>query len=519
MWLLVNDSLQAKSNLPFSRETVSFIHQIMDKRKYPRHPIQIIMERRGYQESVISSLPDNKFYLNKTIIQETNMDQTLKFSDIGHFSTQFDAEPENQLSMNAVTKNGVQDVALNREVFCQTNHTFSNLIQTPKATNQLHSGRCWLFAGLNTLRLEAMKELNLEQFELSQSYLMFWDKLEKANFFLENIIETRNEPLDGRLVMWLLDYPLPDGGQWDMFVSLIKKYGVVPKSVMPESHSSSNSKTMNAIIAAKLREYAQILRELHQEGAELEDLRGEKEEMLEEIYRMLAIHLGKPPALFMWEWRDKDNAFHRRGALTPLQFFNEYIKMDLREQICLINAPTADKPFNKTYTVQYLGNVAGGQPIQYLNVDLQTLKKAAVDMIVDGHAVWFGCDVGKWFAKEPGILDPQIYDFELVYGMNFAQDKAGRLNYGQSRMTHAMVLTGVDLDDSGNPLKWRVENSWGPEEGDKGYLVMSDDWFDQYLYEITVRKDYLSPELLSALEAAPVKLPPWDPMGALAIAS
>ncbi len=447
------------------------------------------------------------------------MDKTLKFADISHFSTQFDAESENQLSMNAVTKNGVQAAALSREVFTQTNHTFSDVIQTPDATDQLKSGRCWLFAGLNAFRLEAMKKLNLDQFELSQSYLMFWDKLEKANFFLENIIETLDEPLNGRLVMWLLEFPLPDGGQWDMFASLIKKYGVVPKSVMPESYSSSNSRTMNILIAGKLREYAQVLRELHQEGADLEELRSEKEEMLEEIYRMLSIHLGKPPVIFLWEWRDKNNEFHRRGALTPLQFFDEYVNVDLNDRVCLIHAPTQDKPFNKVYTVQYLGNVIDGQTIKYLNVDLNTLKRAAVDMIVDGHAVWFGCDVGQWFAKEPGILNPHIFDFELVYGLEFTQNKASRLNYGQSRMTHAMVLTGVDLDDSGNPIKWRVENSWGPKEGDKGYLVMSDDWFDQFLYEITVSKKYLSSELIQALDTTPVKLPPWDPMGALAAAS
>ena len=447
------------------------------------------------------------------------MDKTLKFADISHFSTQFDAESENQLSMNAVTKNGVQAAALSREVFTQTNYTFSDVIQTPDATDQLKSGRCWLFAGLNAFRLEAMKKLNLDQFELSQSYLMFWDKLEKANFFLENIIETLDEPLNGRLVMWLLEFPLPDGGQWDMFASLIKKYGVVPKSVMPESYSSSNSRTMNVLIAGKLREYAQVLRELHQEGADLEELRSEKEEMLEEIYRMLSIHLGKPPVIFLWEWRDKNNEFHRRGALTPLQFFDEYVNVNLNDRVCLIHAPTQDKPFNKVYTVQYLGNVIDGQTIKYLNVDLNTLKRAAVDMIVDGHAVWFGCDVGQWFAKEPGILNPHIFDFELVYGLEFTQNKASRLNYGQSRMTHAMVLTGVDLDDSGNPIKWRVENSWGPKEGDKGYLVMSDDWFDQFLYEITVSKKYLSSELIQTLGTTPVKLPPWDPMGALAAAS
>jgi bleomycin hydrolase len=316
--------------------------------------------------------------------------------------------------------------------------------------------------------------------------------------------------------MWLLAYPLPDGGQWDMFVNLVKKYGVVPKSMMPETHDSSQSRPMNSVLVAKLREYAWVLREQHAQGAAVDELRQAKGEMMVEFYRMLAIHLGKPPSSFLWEWRDKDKEFHRHGEITPQAFFEEYVGFDLDDMVCLINAPTQGKPYHKLYTVAYLGNVVGGHIVRYLNVDIETLKKAATAMIVDGRAVWFGCDVGKMLERQVGILDLDVYDYDLVYGTRFKLDKAGRLDYGHSRMTHAMVLTGVDLDDSDKPMKWRVENSWGTEIGDKGYFVMSDRWFDEFLYEVMVSKAYLSAELLKVLDTEPVVLSPWDPMGALA---
>lgn len=444
------------------------------------------------------------------------MKKQIRYEDIERFTTAFDAEPKNLLALNAVAKNGIGAVALSRAVVNRTDHTYSHLIETPEATSQEKSGRCWLFAGLNTLRLAAMKKMNLESFELSQAHLMFWDKLEKANFFLENIIETVGEPLDGRLVMWLVANSLPDGGQWDMFVNLVEKYGVVPKSVMPETHGSSDSRPMNMLLIAKLREYAQALREMHERSASVKEMRQAKGEMMEEFYRMVSIHLGQPPSRFLWEWRDKDKEFHRHGEITPTEFFEQYVGFDLDETVCLINAPTKDKPYRRLYTVQYLGNVVGGHAVRYLNVDIKTLKKAAADMIVDGQAVWFGCDVGKMLEREMGILDLKVYDYELVYGTRFKLDKAGRLDYGHSRMTHAMVFTGVDLDDSGKPIKWRVENSWGTKLGDKGYMVMADRWFDEFLYEVMVSKKHLSPKLLEVLDTEPVVLPPWDPMGALA---
>ncbi len=437
-------------------------------------------------------------------------------TDAAHFSSAFDADPKNLLALNAITQNDLSSVALSREVVNRIDHTYSHLIKTPEATNQKSTGRCWMFAGLNTLRLVAMKKLDLNQFEFSQAYTMFWDKLEKANYFLENIIETRDEPLNSRLVMWLLSDPLPDAGQWDMFVNLLERYGVVPKSIMPETHSSSNSWAMNAMLVYKLKEYAWTLRGMHGQGASADDMRGAKGDMVQEFHKMLCIHLGKPPSRFFWEWRDKDNGFHRHGKITPQEFYEHYVGVDLDDLVCLINAPTQDKPYNKMYTVQYLGNVVGGHIVRYLNVDIETLKKAAVAMVADGQAVWFGCDVGKMREGKLGILDTEVYDYDLVYGTTFKLDKAGRLDYGYSRMTHAMVFTGVDLDDGGTPIKWRVENSGGTQNGDKGYMLMTDEWFDEYLYEITIHKKYLPDELLKVLDTEPIPLPPWDPMGALA---
>jgi bleomycin hydrolase len=444
------------------------------------------------------------------------MEKTIQFEDIEHFKSLFDEEPANRVACNAVTQNGMKASALNRDVINRTRHSFSHVIKTPKATNQMKSGRCWLFAGLNRLRLDARKKMNLKKFELSQTYLMFWDKLEKANFFLENVIETVEEPLDGRLMMWLLSAPLGDGGQWDMFVSLVKKYGVVPKAFMPETFSSSTSAVMNRTLTTKLRKSAAALRSMHAGGVDAEALREEKDALLADLYNMLVIHLGQPPQSFDWQWRDQDGEFHRHGEISPQAFFKSYIGTDLDDLVCLINAPTEDKPFNRAYSVQYLGNVVGGQPVRYLNVDIETFRSCTQQSLVEGEAVWFGCDVAKLFNREKGILDLDVYDLESLYGTSLDLDKAERLNYGESQMTHAMMLTGVNIDEDGQPTRWRVENSWGRADANKGFLVMSDAWFGEFMYEVAVSKRLLSPELLAALEGEPIVLPPWDPMGSLA---
>lgn len=428
----------------------------------------------------------------------------------------FAADPVARIARNAVAKTDVRAVAMNRDAVTRLTHTYSHTVATGKSTSQNSSGRCWMFAGLNLFRMKAAGILGLEDFELSQNHLMFWDKLEKANHFLESILQTCDEPTGSRLVDWLCANPLQDGGQWDMFVSLVEKYGVVPKEAMPETQSSSHSGVMNGLITLKLRRAAADLRAAHAAGEDADTLRARKEAVLPEIYRMLATHLGEPPARFHWQWRDKDRNFHRDGLLTPKEFYAQYVGVDLHEMVCLIHCPQKSKAYDTLYTVAHLGNVVGGYPVRYLNVEMPVLKHAAVAMIRDGKPVWFGCDVGKMYDRDLGVMDLDLYEYEALYGTPLDLDKAARLDYGQSLMTHAMVLAGVDLDDDGRPTKWRVENSWGETGGDKGFMAMTDAWFDEYLYEIVVDRRHVPASVLALLDGPATALPPWDPMGSLA---
>ncbi len=432
--------------------------------------------------------------------------------------TSFQADPLARVARNAVARTDVRQVAMNRDAVAAISHTYSHTVATGKSTAQNSSGRCWMFAGLNLFRMKAAAVLGVEDFELSQNYLMFWDKFEKANYFLESILSTLSEPQGSRLIDWLCASPLQDGGQWDMFVNLIEKYGVVPKETMPETHSSSNSGVMNGLITLKLRRTAHELRAAHASGESAAQLRSRKDAVLPAIYRMLATHLGEPPSQFHWQWRDKDKLFHRAGDITPQQFYNQFVGTDLHEMVCLIHCPQDSKQFHRLYTVGYLGNVVGGYPVRYLNVPMQTLKDATVAMVRDGKPVWFGCDVGKMFDRDLGTMDLSLYEYDTLYGTNLDLDKAARLDYGQSLMTHAMVLAGVDIDDHGNPVKWRVENSWGEAGGDKGFMSMTDAWFDEYLYEVVVDRRHVPAEVIALLDTDPAILDPWDPMGSLAVA-
>lgn len=418
---------------------------------------------------------------------------------------------------NSILNVGFAKTALNHSSLIDMQHTFSIELKTGKITAQEKSGRCWLFAGLNTMRHSIIENLNLENFELSQTYQMFFDKVEKANYFLENILETLEEDTDSRIIMWLLNAPLGDGGQWDMFTSIVEKYGVVPKSVMPETFSSSNSARMNIILTLKLRGYAYILREMHCAGDGIEKLRIEKKKMLFEFYRLCTMFLGVPPDKFTFEYTNKDREFHRDADITPKEFFRKYVNADLKKYVSIINSPTSDKPFNRTYTVQYLGNIEGGNQVKYLNVEIPELKNLALMQLKDGTPVWFGCDVRKCLSRDDGIMDVNAYDYDGVLKTEFNLDKAGRLDYGESLMTHAMVFTGVNIRDDGAPDRWKVENSWSDKYGDKGYFVMSDRWFEEFTYQVVIDKKYLSDELKKALETDPIVLKPWDPMGSLAV--
>ena len=445
------------------------------------------------------------------------MRENITLPNIRKFNKSFNSSTSNQLARNALIQNDINKVAVHWENYSKINHIFSNTIskQLP-VTNQKSSGRCWGFAGLNLLRLEIVKNYNLSNFEFSQNYFMFWDKLEKANYFLENILKTLDQNYDSRLMMHLLQAPVQDGGQWDMFVNLIEKYGLVPKSVMPETNHSSKSSMMNYFLTHKLRECAFILRKSKKPRTTIKQLRSKKEEMMSVIYSLLCMFLGNPPIKFDWSIKDKNNKFTRFNNVDPLNFYRKFTKVKLKNKVCLINAPMSNKKMNELYTIDFLGNVVGGNIIKYANVEINELKKAAIKSIKNDEAVWFGCDVGKMFNRELGIMDMDLYDYEKLFDTKFKMNKASRLEYGDSAMTHAMLFTGVDLKRN-TPRKWRVENSWGDKNGDKGYYLMSDSWFDEYNYEVVVDKKYLSNKILEIFNREPNYLEPWDPMGALAV--
>ncbi|MFB8553041.1 MULTISPECIES: aminopeptidase C [Enterococcus] len=415
----------------------------------------------------------------------------------------------------SVVKNGITASAENVSAKVNNVPVFSVDVTTGKVSNQKQSGRCWMFAALNTFRHKMLNDFNLKEFELSQNHTFFWDKYEKANYFYENILATANEPLTSRKVAFLLQTPQQDGGQWDMIVSIFQKYGVVPKTVMPESSNSSNSRDLNNYLNKKLRKDAVALRQLVAEGKTAEDIQTAKEAMLEDIYRFLATSLGTPPETFDFEYRDEDKNYHIDRNLTPQSFYEKYVGVDLDDYVSIINAPTTDKPYNQSYTVEMLGNVVGGKEVKYLNVDMPTFKKLAIAQLEQGESVWFGCDVGQSSTRDTGIMALDAYDINDLFDIDFTMTKAERLDFGESLMTHAMVLTGVDLID-GESTKWKVENSWGEKVGTNGFFVMSDAWMDEYTYQIVVRKEFLTAEQLAAFEAEPTVLAPWDPMGALA---
>ena len=429
----------------------------------------------------------------------------------------YEANPKFAAIENAISHNGLLASLEKRSAAVENIPVFSLDLTKDKVSDQKASGRCWMFAALNTFRHKMIAGFQLEDFELSQAYTFFWDKYEKSNWFLEQVLATADQELTSRKVKFLLDTPQQDGGQWDMVVSLFEKYGVVPKSVYPESISSSNSRELNQILNKLLRQDAQILRELVAEGANSAELQAKKEELLQEVFNFLAMNLGLPPRQFDFSYRDKDNNFHSESGLTPQVFFKKYVDLKLDDYVSIINAPTADKPYGKSYTVEMLGNVVGSKPVRYLNVEMDRLKELAIAQMQAGETVWFGSDVGQSSNRKAGIMADGMYDFTSSMDIQLTQDKAGRLDYSESLMTHAMVLTGVDLDENEKAKKWKVENSWGEKVGNKGYFVASDSWMDEYTYQIVVRKEFLTEAELAAYEAEPIVLAPWDPMGALAL--
>ena len=441
------------------------------------------------------------------------MGMTITDKQIAKLRKAFDANPSNKVAQNAVTGVQLPKLALNRSIVQNTDNTFSIKLDEWKVTSQKSSGRCWLFAALNLFRVGAMKNMNIKNFEFSQAHIHFWDKFERSNHLLEAIIDTADRPVDDRTIHFLLSDPIGDGGQWNMAMNLIEKHGLVPKSVYPESNSSSATRWMNMELKNILRSSACEIRAILENGGSENEARAHKEKRVSDIWNMLCIHLGTPPTSFDWQWRDKDNKFHRKCAMTPQEFAEEYVDVDWRNYVCIVNDPRND--YYQTYTVDYLQNVAGGPPVVYLNVPSEEMKAVTQKLLEDGIPVWMGCDVGKQMHRKNGLWDAKLFEFEELYGVEFGLDKAERLRHHQTLMTHAMLFTGVDVVD-GKTRRWRVENSWGDEGGRKGFYTMNDNWFDEYMFEIAAPSSYLTDEMRAALSKEPHVLSPWDPMGSLA---
>ena len=427
-------------------------------------------------------------------------------------------DKHNNIIRRAVTKNGIHSASFDQEIANINTPIFSIDLDTGKVANQKQSGRCWMFAALNTMRHDIKDRFHIsDEFQLSQSYTLFWDKFEKANYFYENVLKTATEPLDSRRVAFLLTTPQQDGGQWDMIVSIIEKYGLVPQSIYPESKASSATAELNNTLNTLLRHDATVLRGLVAQQASKDKISNARNEMLANVYRLLSLTLGEPPVQFDFEYRDELHNFHVERQLTPQDYYQKFVSWDLDEYISVINAPTADKPFDATYNVDMLGNVVGGRDVKHLNVDINKMKAFAISQLKDGQSVWFGVDMGPQVDRESGLMASGIFASDDLFNVDSTMTKAQRLDYGESLMTHAMVLTGVDLDENDQPTKWKVENSWGEKVGKKGYFTMSDDWMSEYAYQIVVKKECLSSELVNIYDnSKPTLLSPWDPMGALA---
>ncbi|KAH6647087.1 peptidase C1-like family protein [Truncatella angustata] len=439
-------------------------------------------------------------------------------------------DSKNRLALSALSAANPVEVLSQRATKIADQHIFN--IQIPfegaPITNQRSSGRCWLFASTNVFRIALMQRYNLASFELSQAYLFFWDKLEKANFFLENIIELADEDLESRLVQRVLADPVSDGGQWDMVYNLVDKYGLVPQALYPDSWNAMNSRAVNYIVVAKLREYAITLRKLvRSPSVTTAALSATKQKMMREIHLVLTLTLGPPPSAsekFQWTFSDK-NGKVRTVSLSPVEFAKDIASPDFRitssviaGHVSLVHDPRHE-PLS-LLSVDRLGNIVGGRGITYINVEMNALKQAVISMLKAGLPVFFGSDVGKFSDRVAGIMDLDIVDYALGFNVDILRGgltKAERLRVGESAMTHAMVLTAVHVDEkTGKPIRWRVQNSWGTDVGEKGWFVMSDAWMDEFTYQAVVDPRFLTREVKDVLKKEPIVLPLWDPMGSLA---
>jgi len=410
---------------------------------------------------------------------------------------------------NAIRNNSINKLAYTRKNEMKYDDYFKYKVNVKGITNQHQSGRCWMFAGLNVLRPLVIEKLNLDNFEFSTTYLFFWDQFEKANLFLEAIIRTKDLKDDDRTIDWLYSNAIGDGGVWNLLVDLIQKYGVIPKETMPETNSSNSSSQMSRLIREKLREDGYNLRLMAKSGKKYADLEKEKITMLKDIYKMLVLNLGEPPTSFKWRYTDKNDKTSEFKEYTPKEFYDLYVNLNFNDFVLFMDDPT--RPYYKLYEIEYDRDMYEGKNWKYINVPADKIKPFMVKSLQNNEAMYFSCDVGKQLNRDKGILALDNYDYENLLNVKFGMDKKARIITHQSGSTHGMAIVGVDTDPKEKITKWLIENSWGMK-GHNGYLIMTDPWFDQYMFRVVINKKFIDPEILKILDQKPIMLPPWDPM-------
>jgi len=437
--------------------------------------------------------------------------QEISKTEMDKIRSGFKKDAYTKAMQNALSSNDISKLAWNRENVGTTDQLFTYRVDVSGITDQKSSGRCWMFSSLNLFRPMAMKKFKLSEFEFSESYLYFYDLLEKANLFLNNMEISANLPMENEKVRWYLKSPVDDGGQWINFVNLAKKYGMVPKETMGETNSSENTSLLTKFINTKLREDAIELRDQKNAKTDTKKIATRKVEMLSEIYRMLALNLGEPPTEFQWRYKDKDKKIADTKTYTPQSFMAEIFgDTNLDDYVMIMNDPS--RPFWKHYEVENYRNTEEGNNWHYVNLPNDVIKEFCIASIKNNEALYASCDVAKQLRRDVGVLDVDNFDYESVYGVKFGMNKAQRIQTGESGSSHGMALIAVDVDAQQKPVKWQFENSWGPTAGEKGYLTFTDAWFNEYMFRFVVNKKYLTDKVLEIYSQKPEMSPPWDPM-------
>lgn len=439
--------------------------------------------------------------------------QAVSEKDLQEIQSSFKKDASTKAIQNILTNDkSIRDNALNHDLQGKIDHFFKYRVNVKGITNQQSSGRCWMFTSMNVIRPQVMEKYDLGQFDFSHNYLYFWDIFEKSNLFLENIISTVNKPMDDREVTEYFKSPVGDGGVWNLYYNAAQKYGVVPQEVMPETAHSNNTSQMTGIINEKLRLGGYTLREMAAQGKKGKELRVEKNNVLKDVYRILALCLGEPPHQFTWRYKNKKGEIKELVNYTPQQFYKEITPADYGPDnyIMVMNDPTRE--YYKMYEIQNYKNTVEGINWIYLNLPNEDLKAAALASIKNNEPLYASCDVGKQFNRETGILDPEMFDYESLLGIKLKMDKKARILTRQSGSAHAMTIVGCDTDENDKPVKWEFENSWGERSGHNGYLTFTDKWFDEYMFRAVLHKKYLNEKALQALKSKPVQLPVWDYM-------